>query len=98
MRMQWGEKLRWWWASPVARALLALLLMILIGCVFSADGAFFRWSVHRDMLRQVSVYGILESRMSALAWRKVCPRARNRTTNTAFLPSLCSAPGPPSVE
>jgi len=44
---------------PVFRALLALLLVVAIGCVFSADGAFFKWSVHRDMLRQVSVFGIL---------------------------------------
>ena len=37
----------------VARALLALGLMVVIGLVFNADGAFFRWSVHRDMLRRV---------------------------------------------
>ena len=54
-----SAELRLWWGSPVARALLALLLMVVIGCVFNADGAFFRWSVHRDMLRQVSVFGIL---------------------------------------
>jgi len=50
----------------VARALLALLLMIAIGCVFSADGAFFRWSVHRDMLRQVSVFGMLACGMTVV--------------------------------
>jgi len=50
---------RLWWSTPVARALLALALMLAIGAVFNADGAFFRWSVHRDMLRQVSVFGIL---------------------------------------
>jgi ribose transport system permease protein len=33
--------------------------MLAVGLVFNADGAFFKWSVHRDMLRQVSVYGIL---------------------------------------
>jgi ribose transport system permease protein len=58
--------LRQWWASPVARALLALLLMVAIGCVFNADGAFFRWSVHRDMLRQVSVFGILACGMTVV--------------------------------
>lgn len=57
-------KLREWWGSPVARAVLALLLMAVIGCVFNADGAFFRWSVHRDMLRQVSVFGILACGMT----------------------------------
>ncbi len=46
------------------RALLALLLVIAIGCIFNAGGAFFRWSTHRDMLRQVSVYGILACGMT----------------------------------
>jgi ribose transport system permease protein len=40
--------------------------MIAIGCVFSADGAFFRWNVHRDMLRQVSVFGILACGMTVV--------------------------------
>ncbi len=52
--------------APVARALLALVLMVAIGCVFNADGAFFRWSVHRDMLRQVSTYGILACGMTVV--------------------------------
>jgi predicted ABC-type sugar transport system permease subunit len=55
-----------WWTTPVARALLALLLMIVIGSIFSADGAFFRWSVHRDMLRQVSVHGMLACGMTVV--------------------------------
>jgi len=38
--------------------------MVAIGCIFNADGAFFRWSVHRDMLRQVSVFGILACGMT----------------------------------
>lgn len=46
------------------RALLALLLVGLIGCFANADGAFFQWSTHRDMLRQVSVYGILACGMT----------------------------------
>jgi ribose transport system permease protein len=37
-----------------------------IGVVFNADGAFFRWSVHRDMLRQVSVYGMLACGMTVV--------------------------------
>lgn len=52
--------------APVARALLALALMVAIGSVFNADGAFFRWSVHRDMLRQVSTYGILACGMTVV--------------------------------
>lgn len=61
-----GSRIRQWWASPVGRAFLALLLMILIGSLFNAEGAFFRWSVHRDMLRQVSVYGILACGMTVV--------------------------------
>jgi ribose transport system permease protein len=38
--------------------------VIAIGCIFNAGGAFFRWSTHRDMLRQVSVYGILACGMT----------------------------------
>lgn len=56
--------IRLWWTTPVARALVALVLMLAIGAVFNADGTFFRWSVHRDMLRQVSVFGILACGMT----------------------------------
>ena len=59
-------RLKDWWSTPVARALLALLLMVAIGCLFNAEGAFFRWSVHRDMLRQVSVFGILACGMTVV--------------------------------
>lgn len=50
--------------QPVVRALFALLLIVLIGAVFNADGAFFKWDTHRSMLRQVSVYGILACGMT----------------------------------
>jgi ribose transport system permease protein len=66
MSADWRVRLRGWWTTPVARALLALLLMIVIGCAFNADGAFFRWSVHRDMLRQVSVFGMLACGMTVV--------------------------------
>jgi ribose transport system permease protein len=66
MTATWRKQLRRWWAMPVTRALLALLLMMVIGCAFNADGAFFRWSVHRDMMRQVSVYGILACGMTVV--------------------------------
>lgn len=66
MERKAGGKLKDWWGSPVARAVLALLLMVAIGCVFNAEGAFFRWSVHRDMLRQVSVFGILACGMTVV--------------------------------
>jgi ribose transport system permease protein len=50
--------------TPSFRALLALALVVAIGCAFNAGGAFFHWSTHRDMLRQVSVYGILACGMT----------------------------------
>jgi ribose transport system permease protein len=53
-----------WLATPWVRALLALGLVVGLGCVWNADGAFLRWSTHRDMLRQVSVYGILACGMT----------------------------------
>jgi len=49
---------------PWFRAFLALVLVVAIGCAFNANGAFFRWSAHRDMLRQVSVDGILACGMT----------------------------------
>jgi len=51
--------LKRFFASPLARALAALLLMVVIGCIFNKEGAFFRWSTHQGMLREISVYGIL---------------------------------------
>ena len=47
------------WNVPATRALLALLLVLLLGCVFNAHGAFFKLGTHRDTLRQASVFGIL---------------------------------------
>lgn len=41
------------------RALIALLIILILGFNFSANGTFFRWGAHRDMLRQSSVYGML---------------------------------------
>ena len=51
-------------ASPVGRVLLALALMLALGAIFNADGAFLRWTTHRDMLRQVSVWGMLACGMT----------------------------------
>jgi ribose transport system permease protein len=44
---------------PWVRALAPLVLVLVIGFVFNAHGAFYAWGTHRDMLRQVSVYGVL---------------------------------------
>ena len=43
---------------------MALLCMMMIGMIFSGDGAFHKWSTHRDMLRQSSVFGILACGMT----------------------------------
>ena len=51
-------------AKPWARAMVALLIIFIIGCIFNANGTFFRWSPHRDMLRQTSVYGMLACGMT----------------------------------
>jgi len=51
------------WSAPL-RALLALLLVLSVGAVFNADGAFFQWSTHSAMLRQASVHGILACGMT----------------------------------
>ena len=49
---------------PVIRALFSLALVMAVGAVFNADSAFFQWDTHRDMLRQVSVFGILACGMT----------------------------------
>jgi predicted ABC-type sugar transport system permease subunit len=50
---------RWLPETPAGRAVLALLLVLAVGFVFNADGAFYKSGTHRDALRQASVYGIL---------------------------------------
>ncbi len=56
--------LRELWDRPLARAWMAVALVGVLGCCFHADGAFFRWPTHRDMLRQVAVYGLLACGMT----------------------------------
>jgi ribose transport system permease protein len=52
--------------SPAARGIVSLLLVFSLGLFFNADGAFLKWDTHRDMLRQVSVYGILACGMTVV--------------------------------
>jgi len=47
-----------------ARALSPLVLVLLVGAVFHENGAFFRWSTHRAVLREISVHGILACGMT----------------------------------
>ena len=42
------------WSIPATRALVALMFVLLIGCLFNADGAFFKPGTHRDALRQAA--------------------------------------------
>ena len=43
---------------------MALIFVLLIGCVCNAEGAFFKLGTHRDALRQASVFGILACGMT----------------------------------
>ncbi|MBI4427671.1 MAG: ABC transporter permease [Ignavibacteriales bacterium] len=43
---------------------MSLLLVFVVGIVFHADGTFLKWETHRDLLRQISVYGILSCGMT----------------------------------
>jgi ribose transport system permease protein len=51
-------------ASSAGRACLALILVLALGVIFNADGAFLKFGTHRDTLRQSSVYGILACGMT----------------------------------
>ncbi len=48
-----------WIRSPLARAVFALVLVLVLGLVFPAEGAFYRSGTHFGALRQMSVHGIL---------------------------------------
>jgi ribose transport system permease protein len=50
--------------SAPARAMLALVLVFLVGCIFHADGSFYKWSTHSAMFRQAAVHGILACGMT----------------------------------
>jgi len=53
-----------WLKTPLARAAIALACVVLLGILFNAQGTFYKWSTHRDMLRHVSVYAILACGMT----------------------------------
>jgi ribose transport system permease protein len=52
------------WGNPASRALIALILVVALGCIFNADQAFFKVGTHRDALRQASVFGIMACGMT----------------------------------
>lgn len=48
-----------WLKSPLARAVFALVLVLALGVIFPAEGAFYRSGTHFGAWRQMSVFGIL---------------------------------------
>ena len=50
--------------QPWARAMAALALIVLLGVIFNANGPFYKFGTHRDMLRQISRHGILACGMT----------------------------------
>jgi len=52
--------------KPWVRAIAPLCFVLVIGLAFNANGTFLKWGTHRDMLRQVSVYGILACGMTVV--------------------------------
>lgn len=61
-----GATLRDLARTPIFTAVLALLLVLILGVIFSGEGAFYKWSTHRDALRQASVFGILACGMTVV--------------------------------
>ncbi len=51
-------------ATNTLRALVPLVLVLILGAIFHQNGAFFAWSTHRSMLREISVHGILACGMT----------------------------------
>ena len=59
-----SNRLKQFVGSAAGRALIALALVLIVGLIFNAHGAFFHRSTHRDALRQASVYGMLACGMT----------------------------------
>ncbi len=63
---RWQERLTSAMASPLVRSFIPLGVVLLLGCVFHQQGAFFNWDTHRAMLREISVHGILACGMTVV--------------------------------
>ena len=61
-----NRNLKSFFRSPFVRALLALACIFVLGLIFNADGAFYKWNTHRDMFRHISVFAILACGMTAV--------------------------------
>lgn len=59
-----NNRLGSFFSNPASKALIALVLVLVLGLVFNADGAFFKLGTHRDTFRQASVFGILACGMT----------------------------------
>ncbi|HEY3496718.1 MAG TPA: ABC transporter permease [Polyangiaceae bacterium] len=51
---------------PAVRALLPLFAVLLLGCLFNGNGAFFEWQTHRALLREIAVVGTLACGMTVV--------------------------------
>ena len=51
---------------PALRALLPLLAVLVLGCVWNGNGAFFEWQTHRALLREIAVVGTLACGMTVV--------------------------------
>lgn len=59
-----GKRIKKFITGYTGKAVISLLVVFLLGIIFNADGAFFKFGTHRDSLRQMSVYGILACGMT----------------------------------
>lgn len=50
--------------SHALKLLLPLIVVLLLGAIFNANGSFFVWATHRALLREISVYGMLACGMT----------------------------------
>lgn len=64
--MKAGHRARRLAERPLARALAALAVVVVVGCVFHRDGAFFTWTTHRGTLREIAVGGMLACGMTVV--------------------------------
>jgi ribose transport system permease protein len=52
--------------STLFRALVPLFVVLLLGVLFNGDGAFFEWTTHRALFREIAVHGILACGMTVV--------------------------------
>jgi ribose transport system permease protein len=56
----------WALRSTWIRAVVPLSLVLVLGVIFNGDGAFFEWSTHRALFREIAVLGILACGMTVV--------------------------------